>query len=124
MSIERDIRSDARDPAERFREEQGVLDGLAEGTHPNAAALRQLGGDSIQVRVLRPERPYAVMTEARFPSGGAARKVDQYAARKVIQSEGGSFYVLLLGRKEESACGNVGISRSVRDFQAPVEIVL
>jgi predicted RecB family nuclease len=28
--------------------------------------------------------------------GGAARKVDQYAARKVIQSEGGSFYVLLI----------------------------
>ncbi len=26
----------------------------------------------------------------------AARKVDQYAGRKVIQSEGGSFYVLLL----------------------------
>jgi hypothetical protein len=68
MSIERDIRSDARDPAERLREEQGVLDRLAEGTHPNALALRQLGGDSIQVRLLRPERPYAVMTEARFPS--------------------------------------------------------
>jgi hypothetical protein len=29
-------------------------------------------------------------------AGGAARKVDQYAARKVIQSEGGSFYVLLI----------------------------
>jgi hypothetical protein len=60
----------------------------------------------------------------RIRSGGAARKVDQYAARKVIHREGGSFYVLLLENKEESACGNVGISRSVRDFQAPVEIVL
>ena len=29
-------------------------------------------------------------------SGGAARKVDQYAAQKVIHSEGGSFYVLLI----------------------------
>ncbi len=28
--------------------------------------------------------------------GGAARKVDQYAAQKVIHSEGGSFYVLLI----------------------------
>lgn len=28
-------------------------------------------------------------------AGGAARKVDRYAARKVSQSEGGSFYVLL-----------------------------
>jgi len=44
-----------------------------------------------------------------FSDGGAARKVDQYAARKVIQSEGGSFYVFLLQNKEESACGNVGI---------------
>src|SRR5215510_16364742 len=48
--------------------------------------------------------------------GGAARKVDQYAARKVIQSEGGSFYVLLSSKKEESACGNVGISRSSARF--------
>ena len=28
-------------------------------------------------------------------SGGAARKVDQSAAQKVIHSKGGSFYVLL-----------------------------
>jgi integrase len=31
-----------------------------------------------------------------FPGGGAARKVDQYAAQKVIHSEGRSFYVLLI----------------------------
>jgi hypothetical protein len=32
---------------------------------------------------------------ANAAAGGAARKVDQYAAQKVIHSEGGSFYVLL-----------------------------
>ena len=40
-------------------------------------------------------RGYEADTDKRR-DGGAARKVDQYAARKVIQPEGGSFYVLLI----------------------------
>ena len=69
-------------------------------------------------------RDSRVVSDTVDPRGGAARKVDQYAARKVIQSEGGSFYVFLPAMKMESACGNVEISRSVRDFQAGVEIGL
>ena len=38
--------------------------------------------------------------------------------------ERGSSYVLLRAKTRGIGCGNVGISRSVRDFQAPVEIVL
>src|SRR5512134_422199 len=67
MTIERDIRSDAREAADRYREEQGVVDRLAAGVHPIAVALRQLGAGDVRVRVLRRERPYAVLTEGRFP---------------------------------------------------------
>jgi hypothetical protein len=38
---------------------------------------------------------FASFLISRSPLGRAARKVIQYAARKVIQSEGGSFYVFL-----------------------------
>jgi hypothetical protein len=67
-AIERDIRSDSRDPAERAREEQDVLDRVVAGMHPIGVALQQLGGDSVKTRMLRRERPYAVLTEARFAS--------------------------------------------------------
>jgi hypothetical protein len=77
------------------------------------AGLGLAGGRPLEFVIAEegsPAAPYIVL------SGGAARKVDQYAARKVIQFEGGSFYVLLITEKEGSACGNMGISCSVRDF--------
>lgn len=66
MTIERDIRSDERVPADRYREEQEVVDRLAAGAHPVQMALGRLGADPVRVRVLRRGRPYAVMTEGRF----------------------------------------------------------
>lgn len=66
MTIERDIRSDEREPDDRYREEQEVVDRLAAGEHPVQVALRRLGADPVRVRVLRRGRPYAVMTEGRF----------------------------------------------------------
>src|SRR5262245_3189292 len=47
--------------------------------------------------------------------GSAARKVDQYAARKVIHSEGGSLYVLLLSKKGIGLweCGNLAFSSEI-----------
>jgi hypothetical protein len=56
--------------------------------------------------------------------GCAARKLDQYAARKVDHLRGGSSYVLLRAKTTGIGCGNVGISRVGRDFQAAVEIGL
>lgn len=66
MTIERDIRSDEQDPTDRYGEEQEVVDRLAAGVHPIEVALRRLGAEGVRVRVLRRERPYAVMTEGQF----------------------------------------------------------
>ena len=65
-ATERDIRSDAEDPAERAREEQEFLDRLVSGRHPMLTALQSLDPDASRARFIRRERPYIVMTEARF----------------------------------------------------------
>jgi hypothetical protein len=65
-TMERDIHSDARDPAERAREEQDFLNQLTAGTHPMLTGLRSLDPSSSRVRFVRRERPYLVLTEARF----------------------------------------------------------
>ena len=53
----------------------------------------------------------------------AARKLDQSADRKVIHLRAVHF-TLFSSETPMIGCGNVGISRAVRDFQAAVEIVL
>ena len=53
----------------------------------------------------------------------AARKLDQSAARKVIHLRT-VHSTLFSSDTQMIGCGNVGISRAVRDFQAAVEIVL
>lgn len=63
--LEKDIRSVADDPAERAAEEHEYLELFAREDHPVAAALRRLGGE-VSTRMLRAERPYATLTEARF----------------------------------------------------------
>ena len=65
-AIERDIRSDARDPVERAREEQEFLNRLSAGQHPMLTALQSLDPSNSRARFLRRERPYTVLTEARF----------------------------------------------------------
>jgi hypothetical protein len=65
-ATERDIRSDADDPAERMREEQEFLNRLMAGDHPMLTAVRTLEPSSSRVRFIRRERPYTVLTEARF----------------------------------------------------------
>ena len=56
-------------------------------------------------------------------TAGAARKVDQWAARKVDHPRA-VHSTLFSSTSPRIGCGNVEISRSVRDFQAPVGIVL
>jgi hypothetical protein len=101
-------------------------------------AVRRAAGSTFRAEA-RQLDSFAAFSETRAESRVRASLAIEWAAcvrrsetRPVGRSEsdppeGGSFYVLLRSshlKKEESACGNVGISRSVRDFQAPVEIVL
>ena len=61
-----DVRSDAGNAAERRAEEQSYLASARSGTHGTARGLAALDPAGQQTRVLRAERPFVVVTEARF----------------------------------------------------------
>jgi hypothetical protein len=65
--LERDVRSSDSAPSERWREEQAYLDSLHAATHPVQEAFRQLSPSESSARLLRAERPYAMLANARFP---------------------------------------------------------
>jgi hypothetical protein len=66
--IERDVRSDEKAPASRIAEEHEYFLAAAAGRHPVAHAFRRLGAQTVKTSWLRRDRPYAVLTEARFAS--------------------------------------------------------
>ena len=64
--IEAEVRSDETAPAQRLTEEQDYFLAAGAGDHPVARAFRRLGAQSVRTTWLRRERPYSVMTDARF----------------------------------------------------------
>lgn len=66
--IEKDVRSDEKTPVERIAEEHDYFLAATAGTHPVALAFRQLGAQTVSTTWLRRNRPYTVMTAARFSS--------------------------------------------------------
>ena len=68
ITLEKYIRSDEEDPQERRDEDEAFLAGVRSGEHKLTRALEMLGATSVEARILRDERPYMVMTEARFGS--------------------------------------------------------
>jgi hypothetical protein len=66
VALEKDVRSDAKEPAERRAEEQSYLASAAAGEHGIARGLAALDPVSRKTRVLRDARPFIVVTEARF----------------------------------------------------------
>lgn len=65
-AVETDVRSDEGNAVERMAEEQDFVLAARAGRHPVADALRRLGGRDVSTSWLRTERPYGVMTAARF----------------------------------------------------------
>ncbi len=63
---EKDVRSDAKAPADRQDEESGYWLAVQQERHPMAAGLRELGGSKVRTLVLRGESPYTVQTDAKF----------------------------------------------------------
>ena len=64
--LEKDVRSDERDAVKRTAEEHDYVLAAGAGRHPVAAALGRLGGTTVTATWLRRDRPYTVLTEARF----------------------------------------------------------
>jgi hypothetical protein len=64
--IEKDVRSDAQNAADRQNEELAYFQAVQTGSHPVASGLRTLGAADLRTRVLRGEVPYTVVTDGRF----------------------------------------------------------
>ena len=68
--IERDVRSDHAEPPAKMAEEQDYILGARAGRHPVALALRSLGATRVDTTILRSDRPFTVVTDARFMDPG------------------------------------------------------
>ena len=66
IAHERAVRSDAGAAADRDREEAGYLDEARAERQAVARGLAKLGPTSLRAQLLRDERPFQVVTEARF----------------------------------------------------------
>ena len=66
--IEKDVRSDEEALAGRISEEHDYILAATAGQHPVARAFRRLGAHAVTTTWLRRNRPYTVLTEARFSS--------------------------------------------------------
>src|SRR6187399_644779 len=65
-AMEKDVRSDETDAARQMAEEQDYILGVRAGVHGVARGLRALGATRVETTILRNDRPYTVLTEARF----------------------------------------------------------
>lgn len=81
--VEKDVRSDEPDPAARLMEEQDYLLAARAGHHGVAKALAAIGATRLDVRLLRSDRPFTVMTEGHFTDlAGLARSVMRRAGAR------------------------------------------
>ena len=64
--VETNIRSTSEAPEDRAREEQEVLTLWARNEHPMAVALGELHPLSVECDLVRGERPFTIVTTARF----------------------------------------------------------
>lgn len=82
--LESRVRSDAREPFDRAREEAEYLESARRGNHPVGAALEALGGWSVDTEILRERRPFTVRTTARFKR--PERTIEEFLDRMGIRA--------------------------------------
>ncbi len=83
--VSEEIRSDADDRPDRVREEREFRQAVNRGEHDVARALGRLGALWVDTRFIRAERPYAVVTEARFES--VARALEGFLTQVGLEAE-------------------------------------
>src|SRR5262249_16559510 len=64
--LEQHVRSDGETPSDRAREEGGYINAINTDGHQAARAFAKLDPTDVHTTVLRAERPYATLVEARF----------------------------------------------------------
>lgn len=81
VAVEANVRSDDGDPGKRAAEEQAFIGPALLGSHRAALGLRALGPESlVQTTVVREERPFHVVTEAKFA------RIDTVLERLLVES--------------------------------------
>jgi len=65
-AVQKDVRSDESDPADRKREEDTWLAMARESGHAIGRGLQALGPSELRTTVVRADRPFVVVTQARF----------------------------------------------------------
>jgi hypothetical protein len=82
--VQEEIRSDAEDKLERIQEEREFLKAVDRGEHDVARAFGRLGALWVDAQLVRAERPYTVVTEARFES--VARAMEEFLTRVGLEA--------------------------------------
>jgi len=83
--VQEEIRSDAEDKLDRIREEREFLQTVDRNEHDVARAFGRLGALWVDTQLVRAERPYVVVTEARFES--VARALEEFLLRVGFEAE-------------------------------------
>jgi len=83
--VQEEIRSDAEDELDRIREEREFLLAVDRHEYDVARALDRLGALWIDAQLVRAERPYTVVTEARFES--VTRALEEFLTRVGLEAE-------------------------------------
>ncbi len=97
--LEKDVRSDGHTAQDRAHEEADYFDAVATGQHPVALAFSRLDPTRLRTAILRAERPYTVLTEARFAGleqlmGLFASKLGTRATSTLERHKGGVTWTL------------------------------
>ena len=83
--VQEEIRSDAEDKLDRIREEREFLQAVDRDEHDVARAFGRLGALWVDTQLVRAQRPYVVVTEARFES--VARALEEFLLRVGLEAE-------------------------------------
>ena len=110
--VQEEIRSDAEEMLDRIREEREFLQAVDRNEHDVARALGRLGALWVDTQLVRAERPYSVVTEARFES--VARAWEEFLtgvgleAQARLEAEGDRMRLTFsYGEMENDAEGSV-----------------
>lgn len=119
VAVEANVHSDESDPGRRMAEEQSYIGPALIGSHRVAQGLRALGPDTlVGTTVVRGERPFHVITEARFA------RIDTLLERLLVESGLPARVTLAHDDDRTRLRIRFDFSRTVVDRDTPVSALL
>jgi hypothetical protein len=119
VAVEANVHSDESDPGQRMAEEQSYIGPALIGSHRVALGLRALEPETlVGTTVVRGERPFHVITEARFA------RVDRVLERLLIEAGLPARVTLVHDGDRTRLRIQLDFSRTVVDRETPVSALL